>query len=49
METGNRNMVNIKIAVENANLCGGEICDVRTLMKYAKNRQYVKYESHSHI
>jgi len=37
MEMGNRNTDNIKIkAVENANLCG-KICDMRTLLKYAKN------------
>jgi len=28
--------MNIKIAMENAILCG-KICDVRTLLKYAKN------------
>jgi len=31
----NRNTVNIKIAIENANFCG-KICYMRTLLKYAK-------------
>jgi len=35
-EIGNRNIKNVKIAVEYANLCG-KICDMRTLLKYAKN------------
>jgi len=36
----NRNTKDIKIiktAVENANLCGKILCDVRTLLKCAKN------------
>jgi len=36
LEIGNRNTNHIKNAVENANLCG-KICDMRTLLKYAKN------------
>ena len=42
MEIGNRNTDNIKIATENASLCG-KICDMRSLLKYAKKtRQYAK-------
>jgi len=42
----NRNTKNIKIikiAVQNANLCDKKICDMRTLLKYAKMRQHAKY------
>jgi len=35
IEIFNRNTENIKIAVENAILCR-KICDMRTLLKYAK-------------
>ena len=35
---GNRNTDNIKIAIEYANLC-----DMRTLLKYAKNAAKAKY------
>jgi len=43
----NRHTINIKIAVENANLCG-KICDMHTSLKCAKMRQYAKY-AQSHI
>ena len=42
IEIGNSHTDSIKIAVENANLCG-KICDrpIRILLKYTKKRQYV--------
>ena len=46
----NRNTKNIKIikiAVENANLCR-KICDMHTLLKYAKMRQHAKYAAISY-
>jgi len=36
IEIGNRNTNDIKIDVENANLCGEEICDMHTSLKCAK-------------
>jgi len=46
----NRNKKNIKIiriAIENANLWGGEICDMRILLKYAENAAtYEMYKNH---
>ena len=38
----------MKIAVENANLCG-KICDMRTLLKYAKKCGNKRNMQQSHI
>ena len=32
-----RNTENIEVAVVNGNLCGGKMCDMCTLLNYAKN------------
>ena len=48
MEIGNRNTNNIKIATENASLCR-KICDMRSLLKYAKKHGNMRNVRRSYI
>ena len=45
----NRNTENIEVAVVNGNLCGGKMCDMCTLLNYAKKCGSMRNVQQSHI